>query len=312
MQAPYKYLFGPVPSRRLGRSLGVDLVPMKTCSINCVFCQLGPSDATTLERKEYVPTVEVINELSDWIEKDGAADCITLSGSGEPTLHTGFGEVLKFIKEMTDIRTVLLTNSTQLYLPQIRKDAAEADVIKVSLSAWDQASFEEINRPAKGLLFDQVIDGLMALRTEFDGQIWMEVFLVPGMNTLPEQVSKIARLARQIQPDRIQLNTAVRPPAESFVQPVPEAYLHTLVDLFEPKAEIIASFKAGESSRMELSPENLLNLISRHPATIQQIAQMTGHAVAEIDAILSTLTDRLEKIEIKAEVYYQAKLNESI
>ncbi|MFC1467445.1 radical SAM protein [Verrucomicrobiota bacterium] len=309
MQTPYKHLFGPVPSRRLGRSLGVDLVPMKTCSIDCVFCQLGPSDATTLERKEYVPTADVLAELSAWIETDGAADCITLSGSGEPTLHTGFGDVLRFVKDHTDIQTVLLTNSTLLHLPQIRKDAAEADVIKVSLSAWDQGSFEEINRPAKGLLFDQVIDGLMALRAEFEGQIWMEIFLVPGINTLQEQIEKIAALAKKIRPDRIQLNTAVRPPAESFVQPVPETYMRELINLFEPQAEIIASFKPGESSRMALTSENLLNLIARHPATVEQIAQMTGHTISEVAATIRTLGEALDKIEMRNEVYYQAKLS---
>lgn len=309
MKTPYKYLFGPVPSRRLGRSLGIDLVPMKTCSTNCVFCQLGPCDNTTLTRKEYVPTSEVLCELSDWIKSDGAADCITLSGSGEPTLHTGFGEVLRFIKKETPIQTVLLTNSSLLHLPEIRQEAAVADIIKVSLSAWDQESFEAMNRPAAGLTFELVLAGLTALRDEFNGQIWMEVFLVPGINTLPEQAQKIAKLAKQLGPDRIQLNTAVRPPAESFVRPVPESYLRELTGLFEPEAEIIASFKPDASSKMALTTANLQNLISRHPATAEQIAQMTGHTPAEVTPILDQLSDRLEKNEIRGEIYYQARLN---
>jgi wyosine [tRNA(Phe)-imidazoG37] synthetase (radical SAM superfamily) len=302
----YKYLFGPVPSRRLGRSLGVDLVPMKACSINCVFCQLGSCNETTAERGEYVPTQDVIKELSCWLAEDGAADCITLSGSGEPTLHTGFGEILRFIKSNTDIRTVLLTNSTLFCDQQVRADAISADVIKVSLSAWDQASFEAVNRPVAGIFFDQVVAGLAALRAEFAGEIWMEVFLVPGLNTLPEQVKKIAALAAEISPDRIQLNTAVRPPAEQFVQPVPERYLHELAGLFEPQAEIIASFKAGESSRMDLTPDSLLNLIVRHPATVEQIAQMTGRSIAEVSNALDGMAERLQRIERNGALYYQA------
>jgi wyosine [tRNA(Phe)-imidazoG37] synthetase (radical SAM superfamily) len=302
----YKYLFGPVPSRRLGRSLGVDLVPMKTCSVNCVFCQLGSCVDTTIERGEYVPTQEVIKELKCWLAEDGAADCITLSGSGEPTLHTGFGEILRFIKLHTKIRTVLLTNSTLFFDEQVRSDAISADIIKVSLSAWDQASFESVNRPAQGILFDRVVEGLVALRAEFAGEIWMEVFLVPGLNTLPEQVKKIAALAAEISPDRIQLNTAVRPPAESFVQPVPERYLHELVGLFEPLAEVIASFKAGESSRMDLTAESLLNLIVRHPATVEQIAQMTGRSVVEVSSALDEMSEKLRWIERDGSRYYQA------
>ena len=307
MTSSYKHLFGPVPSRRLGRSLGVDLVPMKTCSVNCVFCQLGSVDGTTLERREYVPTAEVLDELRRWLKEGGAADCITLSGSGEPTLHTGFGDVLRFVKTNTNIQTVLLTNSTLLHQASVRKDAIGADVIKVSLSAWDQASFESMNRPAKGVNFDQVIDGLMALRSEFCGQMWMEVFLVPGLNTLPAQVKKIASLAAKIMPDRIQLNTAVRPPAESFVQPVPESYLRELVDLFEPRAEIIASFKAGESSQMALTSENLLSLISRHPATVEQIAQMTGCGASEVAVIVDALKGELDQIDRNGESYYLSK-----
>lgn len=280
---------------------------MKTCSANCVFCQLGPCAQTTVECREYVPTAEVLNELTHWLDTDGAADSITLSGSGEPTLHTGFGDVLRFIKEHSNIQTVLLTNSTLFNRPEIRKQAAIADIIKVSLSAWDQHSFEEMNRPVKELVFDQIITGLIDLRSEFKGQIWMEVFLVPGINTLPEQVTKIATLAKKIAPDRIQLNTAVRPPAESFVQPVPESYLRELIDLFEPKAEIIASFKAGESSQMKLTVTNLLNLISRHPASAEQIAQMTGNTISTTAELINSLSDQLEKSIVQDEVYYQAR-----
>ncbi len=143
----YKYLFGPVPSRRFGRSLGVDLIPYKTCSMNCVFCQLGRTSKTTVTRKEYVSTDLVKEELKYWLKTNKNADYITLSGSGEPTLHTRFGEILEFIRTNTNIPAVLLTNSTMLYLPEVREAAALADIVKISLSAWDQASLRRVNRP---------------------------------------------------------------------------------------------------------------------------------------------------------------------
>ena len=150
----YKYLFGPVPSRRLGRSLGVDLTPHKTCSLDCVFCQLGRTTEKTIARQEYVPTDKVLAELAEWLDRDGQADYITLSGSGEPTLHSGFGKVLEFIRSKSVIPAVLLTNGTMLQLPEVREAAACANVVKISLSAWNQASYEWVNRPHNQLRFE--------------------------------------------------------------------------------------------------------------------------------------------------------------
>ena len=152
----YKYLFGPVPSRRFGRSLGVDLTPYKTCSLDCVFCQLGRTTKKTVTRQEYVPTDSVLAELVEWLKRDSQADYITLSGSGEPTLHSRFGDVLEFIRSKTTIPAVLLTNGTMLQFRQVREAAACANVVKVSLSAWDQASYGWVNRPHKQLQFDQL------------------------------------------------------------------------------------------------------------------------------------------------------------
>ena len=148
----YRYLFGPVPSRRFGRSLGIDLTPHKTCSLDCVFCQLGRTPKKTLERKVYVSTTDVIDEIDVWMQTDGNADYLTLSGSGEPTLHAEFGRILAHLRNQP-IPSVLLTNGTLLNLPEVRDAAALAGVVKVSLSAWDQKSFEWVNRPHPQLEF---------------------------------------------------------------------------------------------------------------------------------------------------------------
>ena len=187
MSAKYKYLFGPVPSRRLGRSLGIDVTPFKTCSFDCIFCQCGCTTTHAAERGEFVPFDEVCAELEKWLAEDGAADYITFAGSGEPTLYSRLGELIDFIKARTDIPLIVLSNGTLLHQPEVREETAKADIVKVSLSAWDDESFQTINRPAPGLLFETMKTGEQNFRNQFAGELWLEVFLMQGVNAEPEQ-----------------------------------------------------------------------------------------------------------------------------
>jgi len=302
-----KYLFGPVPSRRFGRSLGVDLTPYKTCSLDCVFCQLGRTTDKTVERREYVNMEEVLGELDEWLETDGKADYITLSGSGEPTLHERFGEVLALIREKSEIPSLLLTNGTLLNLPEVREAAALASVVKVSLSAWDQASFGWVNRPHAELRFEELISGQKAFRREYTGQLWMEVFLVSGMNAMPVDVSRIAALADEIGPDRIQLNTAVRPAAEDFAVPVSKERMVELTHLFHPQAEIIAEFSNQKDLKLRANKESVMAMLRRRPCTAGQIAEGFGMHLNEVSKYLGNLlsTDQI-RIERKGETVYYA------
>jgi wyosine [tRNA(Phe)-imidazoG37] synthetase (radical SAM superfamily) len=159
MALSYQYLFGPVPSRRLGRSLGIDVTPFKTCSFDCVFCQCGCTTRLITERGEFVPLEAVCAEIELWLKEDGAADCITFAGSGEPTLYSRLGELIAFIKSLTTIPVIILSNGTLLCRPDVRNELLQADIVKVSLSAWDEASFQKINRPAPGISFEQVLTG---------------------------------------------------------------------------------------------------------------------------------------------------------
>lgn len=289
MSESYQYLFGPVPSRRLGRSLGVDLIPFKTCTMNCRFCQLGDSSCALSERAEYVPTADVLAELVRWKERDGLADHITLAGSGEPTLHTGFGEVLRWIKDNTSIASVLLSNGSLFHLPEIRAAAALADKVKVTLSAWDEESFQQIHRPARGVTFKQLIEGERAFRSDFSGELSIEVFVVEGMNSDTSAVRKIAKLINTIDPDRIDLNTAVRPPADSDVKSVSAEQLAELAEILGPKAEVVASFKKQVEAALEVSPDTLLGLIQRHPATAEQLAHDFNTPIESISKTLDTM-----------------------
>jgi len=307
-QPAYRYLFGPVPSRRFGRSLGIDLTPHKTCSLDCVFCQLGRTPQQTLERKTYVPTADVIDEIDHWLQTDGDADYLTLSGSGEPTLHAEFGQVLAFLRNHP-IPSVLLTNGTLLNLPEVREAAALADVVKVSLSAWNQKSFEWVNRPHARLEFRSLIDGLKAFRSTFDGQLWLEVFLLYGINAMARDVEKIARLSRELKPDRVHLNTVARPPAEDFAAAVPMAQLAALCDLFDPPAQIAAGSDSRRSKTIEANEATILAMLRRRPCTIEHIEAAFGMHINEVSKYLGQLIkkDQIRSDRKNQAVYYAAK-----
>lgn len=237
----YKHIFGPVESRRLGRSLGVDLVPRKVCCFNCVFCQVGRTTDLVVERREYVPVAEVISEFESWLEEDGRADHVTMAGSGEPTLHSRFGEMIQAVRDRCPARPVLLSNGSLFHMPEVREGARGAAIVKASLSAWDQASFESVNRPHRGLEFDLLVRGLREFRGEFGGQFWLEVVAVGGLNDTMEGMQRIAALANGIGADRIHLNTVVHPPAEDSARAVPADRLREFAALFEPVAEVLGA-----------------------------------------------------------------------
>jgi wyosine [tRNA(Phe)-imidazoG37] synthetase (radical SAM superfamily) len=308
MEEKYRYLFGPVPSRRFGRSLGVDLTPYKTCSLNCIFCQLGQTTEKTVARKEYVSTDAVLSELKQWLNKDGEADYITLSGSGEPTLHSRFGEVIEFIRTNSNIPAVLLSNGTMLHLPEVRDAAHCANIVKCSLSAWDQASYEWVNRPHPQLRFDGLIKGQKDFRKQFKGQLWMEVFLIAGINSIPANVGKIADLAKDIGPDRIQLNTAIRPPSEEYATPLSKNRMQSLTGLFHPNAEIIAEFKARQSNHVRANQDTILSMLQRRPCTADQISDVFDMHLNEVSKYLGKLirTGQIRSDLKKRAVYYLA------
>ena len=285
----FRYIFGPVPSRRFGRSLGVDLVPFKTCTLDCPFCEVGLTTERTLERKEYVPVAAVLKELAAWLVLKQPADFITLAGSGEPTLHSRFGEILDFIAAQMRARSALLTNGSLLFLPEVRAAAARADVVKATLSAWDQASFAAVARPHPDLRFESVLEGLRRFREEYPGAIWLEVFIVPGVNSAAEQVKRIAVLAEMIRPDRIQLNTAVRPTAERHVQALSPEMLQELAGCFSPPAEVIARFSGQAHREASASIESITAMLKRRPCTVEDVAHSFSLAGEQSKRILSDL-----------------------
>lgn len=272
----YRYLFGPVPSRRLGKSLGVDIVPLKTCTQNCLYCQLGKDAPQTLDRKAYVPIAEVLAELHDRIGGGLEADYITISGSGEPTLNSELGVLIDRIREMTDIPIAIITNGTLLSQPDVRRDCAKADVVLPSLDAGDAATFEKINRPHPDLSFETFIEGLCRFRAEYAGQIWLEVFFCKGLNTDEASIENIRRRIEQIKPDRIQLNTAVRPTVHREAALVDPVELQQIADRLGPDAEVIADFHKTPAGEKRISLEQVLETLQRRPCTLEDLTAALG------------------------------------
>ena len=266
-------VYGPVPSRRLGRSLGVDLVPLKTCTYDCVYCQLGRTTRKTVRRQRWVDPSHVAAQVRARLESE--PDVIALAGSGEPTLHAGIGDVIAGIKRLTDIPVAVITNGSLLHRPAVRSGLAEADIVLPSLDAPDNGLFQVVNRPHRALRFDDVVGGMIAFRNGYRGQVWLEVMLLAGVTETPTEVERLAEVAAHIAPDRIQLNSAVRPPAESFVAPVTLDSLQELAGLFTPRAEVIADSVPADGDRVAARAD-ILALLSRRPCTVADVSAGLG------------------------------------
>jgi wyosine [tRNA(Phe)-imidazoG37] synthetase (radical SAM superfamily) len=307
---PYRHVFGPVASRRLGLSLGIDLVPMKTCSYDCVYCQLGPTRTRTVERREWVPTAEVNEEFADWLGRLGKADAVTLAGSGEPTLHTRFGEVLDAVRERCAIPTVLLTNGSLLHLPEVREAASRAHIVKVTFSAADEETWRRLHGPSPELSFGAFVEGVRRFRKEYAGELIFEAMMVSGINCDEPQVVRLADLVKTIGPDRVQINTPVRPPSDRNVcAPLP-AELERIARLFDPPAEVVGGRMASVDSRLcsrRPSETEILALVARHPASSHEIARALGVDEGEAARLLKSLVreGRLQTRERKGETYYR-------
>ncbi len=288
-------VYGPVPSRRLGWSLGVDLVPFKTCPYDCVYCQLGPTTNKTLERREYVPVGRILADVTRVLEAssvDGRRpDWIGLAGSGEPTLNAGLGELITALKQLTAIPVAVLTNGALLGDPGVRRELANADLVLPSLDAGDPAMFQYVNRPHAALDFASVVEGLIALRREFAKPIWLEVLLLGGVTSLPPDVERLAAQVRRVGADRVQLNTVVRPPSETFAFPVAEADLRRLCPLFGERSEVIAGSPAAAREGGTRAPEEqeIVQLLRRRPCTLSDVCQGLGLNPAAVLKVLTRL-----------------------
>ncbi len=300
-------VFGPVRSRRLGLSLGVDLVLPKTCSFDCLYCELGPTTRKTSLRQAYRPTTEIKKALQERLADPTLHfEVLTFAGSGEPTLHKDLGEIISWARALTDRPICVLTNASLVFQAEVRRDLGLADLVLPSLDAARQETFVRINQPVPDLRIKDIIQGLKFLRQEMQGQMWLEIMLVGGVNTTPEELEALSLAVKEINPHRVQLNTVVRPPAYPEAKALSLEELKDIATNFFPGAEIIFYQKAPEEKYRQVSQEEILALLKHRPCPSEEIASALGFDYKETLLVLQRLVQQgLVKTRIhQKQVFY--------
>jgi wyosine [tRNA(Phe)-imidazoG37] synthetase (radical SAM superfamily) len=289
-----KYVFGPVPSRRLGQSLGIDTIPPKTCNWNCVYCQLGRTQPLVNERKEYYPSEAIMAEVREALEahKPGEIDWVTFVGSGEPLLHTKMGWLICQVKGITSLPVAVITNGSLLYLPEVRQKLAAADAVLPTLDAGTPELYRKINRPHPEITFERLVDGLVAFRKEYAGKLWVEVMLVRGLNDTPQALGDIAKILHRIGPDAIHINLPTRPPVETWVQPPTNESLMQAMAILGNIAEVVhpaeGSFDLGGYDNLI---DAVIGIITRHPMRQEELERaLERWSPGQVNQALADLT----------------------
>ncbi len=297
-----KHIFGPVPSRRLGISLGIDIIPFKTCTLDCLYCECGRTTTHTAERRSFFPPEDLIKEFRDRIDEKTHLDYITFSGSGEPTLNSDIGYLIKEMKKITHFPVAVLTNGTLLYRPDVQEDLMDADLVLPSLDAASEEVFQKINRPVEGIHAKMVIEGLISFNRKYNGEMWLEVFISGGINDSAVELKKIREIIEKIDPARVQLNSLDRPPAYPGTKSAGRDILEQIVrDWKDLPVEIIKRVKAREEiSSFSRNLENsIMNTIARRPLTLDDLIALTGKNRLELLKYLDVLEkERKVKPEI--------------
>jgi wyosine [tRNA(Phe)-imidazoG37] synthetase (radical SAM superfamily) len=302
-------IFGPVPSRRLGRSLGVDVVPYKTCTFNCVYCECGATTDLTCERREFYPLEEILDELRDSLaEITEPPDAITLSGAGEPTLYSRMGELIDRIGESTGIPVAVITNSSLLSLPSVREETGRADIVLPSLDAALPGPFSRLNRPHPSITLEAVMDGLGTFLDGYSGKVLFEILLLEGYNTDEEDLEALADFISRHRIDSIQLNTAVRPGTERGIVPLSRKRLEGICRSFGPKCEIVASVGTRASHEEFASADRILSMIERRPCTAEDIHHALGVPIPGVVKLLGIMIENglINSEEHDGETFYTA------
>ncbi len=305
-----RFVYGPVASRRLGFSLGVDIIPFKTCTLDCVYCQLGSTGKTTVRRGSWFPPNEILAQIKEALDSGQRIDVITFSGSGEPTLSRDIGRLIRAIKKMTLIPVAVLTNATLLTRKAVRRELAAADIVVPSLDAVPATVFRRVNRPHAALDNRRIIDGLVRFREEFRGELRLEIMLVKGINDSPADVRALEAAVARIRPDKIELNTVIRPPADGRARPLCPAALAKIGARLGPKAAAVASFAGKSQAPAAGSLEgSILATVGRRPQTAADIALALGRHRDEVLKALTSLLRRgaVRKLAHGNETYFSKR-----
>ncbi|MGQ9653359.1 MAG: radical SAM protein [Thermodesulfobacteriota bacterium] len=288
-----KIVFGPVPSRRLGRSLGIDVIPLKTCTYDCIYCQLGPTRRLSVRRRPFRRLQEVVAAVEEALEDRPDVDVLTFSGSGEPTLQLTLKAMIRALKARFPLPVAVLTNGALLYRADVRDELREADLVLPSLDAWTEEMFQAINRPHPGLRLGAILEGLVAFSKTFPGRLWLEVLFVRGMNDDPKALPGLIQWVERIRPDRLHINTVVSTPSEPWALPVERERLEEIRSTLGPVAEIVVPYRReAERALRGAVDERVKEMLRRRPLTAKDLAATLGLGVEEARETLDRLANR--------------------
>ena len=278
-----EFVFGPVPSRRLGLSLGVDIIPWKYCNFDCIYCQVGRTTNKEIKRTSFFDRESIVREIEERVRGGGRIDFITFSGSGEPTLNSDLGWLIREVKKrIPSIPVAVITNSSLLLDEQVREELTMADVVLPSLDAASEDIFRYINRPHMKIELKDIIEGLQTFTRNYPGKVWLEIMVVKGINDEIEELEKFKEIIKTLKVDKIQLNTVVRPPADEFVEGVDEDELEEIRDFLGEKCEIICVFnKALPPDFDGMGEKKILEILKRRPLTLEEASRLSGMPIRQ-------------------------------
>jgi wyosine [tRNA(Phe)-imidazoG37] synthetase (radical SAM superfamily) len=301
-----KYVYGPVPSRRLGFSLGIDVVPYKTCTLDCIYCQIGRTTQKTLDRRPYAQKADILKEVKEVLNRKQQIDYITFSGSGEPTLNSDIGALIKEVKACTSLPVAVLTNGTLLFMEDVQKDLLNADIVLPSLDAASLQVFRRVNRPHHSLKIETILDGLKRFRKLYRGRIWLEIMLIKGFNDNAEELLSIRNAISEIQPERVHLNTVVRPPSLISAKPLNREEMAAVKKYLGEDCEVVAEFHGHRDGEAHNVEDTIIEMAKRRPVTIVDIANVLGISETNAEQMIRGLREknRIEEKQYHGEKYY--------
>lgn len=304
-----KYLYGPIPSRRLGRSLGIGTIPTKTCNYACVYCQLGKTKPMTNTRQWFYPLEAILEEFEQVLASHTEFDVVSIVGEGEPTLYLGLGQLIDELKKRTNKPVAVITNGALLYDPAVRQELCKADIVLPTVDAWDEASLRQINRPHRSIHFPMILEGLLAFCKEYKGQLWLEVMLMAGVNDDVASLTQYANLLKQLKYDRLYINTPVRPPAEAYASAISHEAMELAVEILGGiSIELMTSLEYHSDIKDDY--EAIISLIRRHPMNQHELDLfLTSRKAAHMTKLLDRLMHdpMVEVITYKGYTTYRLK-----
>ena len=307
--------YGPVPSRRLGQSLGINHVPPKVCTYSCVYCQLGRTNLMRCERREFYPPMEIVRDVEEQVrrarERDERIDYLTFVPDGEPTLDINLGREIELLEPL-GIRMAVLSNASLMWMEEVREDLLGADWVSLKVDAVTDDVWRRVDRPHGKLDIDTVLDGMKEFAGVFEGELATETMLIRGLNDDGEEAGRIASFLEELDPDKAYVAIPTRPPAEAWVEPADEEAVNRAYQIFDGKlghVEYLIGYEGNAFAFTGNVVEDLLSITSVHPMREEGVEGLLSRAGSDWGIIERLIEEEmLVQLEHLGKKFYMRKL----